>query len=134
MRVNSYTITDTGMYFIIEGNPRKNRRHGVSATGQRYNTKEHKALIASLARAHRESGAPTMAHGTLEVTIVTYWPKFKRCLPGALVPLGDVDAPISGILDAMEKAGVIDNDARVVRLAAEKHHGAANTHVVVRRR
>jgi len=46
----------------------------------------------------------------VEVRIDAFWPS----------PKGDIDAPIKGILDALEKSGVIRNDDQVTRLYVSK--------------
>lgn len=38
--------------------------------------------------------------------------------------MGDVDAPVSCILDALQEAQILDDDARVMQLSASKSQGS----------
>ena len=104
----------------IEGPvPRKNRRHG-HARGGFYNDKAMVALIKAI-KVAIPPGTATIAAGAWEASFAVYWPRMGR-QPGREFPLGDVDAPISSVLDAIQKAGLLDDDTRIVSLAAVKFH------------
>jgi Holliday junction resolvase RusA-like endonuclease len=60
--------------------------------------------------------------GPLSVLIVEEWPRLHRQGPAYGLPLGDLDAPLKGILDALEAAGVVGDDAQVVELRVSKRH------------
>lgn len=51
---------------------------------------------------------------SVRVAIEEWWPG----------PQGDVDAPIKGVLDALQKSGIITNDSQVVELCVNKHMNA----------
>jgi len=63
-------------------------------------------------------GEKYITRGAWKVTIAAYWPR-QRHLDLDLA-MGDCDAPIKAILDALEFAGVIDDDARIVEIEARK--------------
>ncbi len=60
--------------------------------------------------------------GWVRVEIVEYWPEDK----------GDVDAPIKGVLDALQAARVIEDDKRVQKVTAEKFWDPDNPRIVVK--
>ncbi len=60
--------------------------------------------------------------GWVDVEIVEYWPDDK----------GDVDAPIKGVLDALQAARVIEDDKRVRRVAATKFWDPDNPRLEVK--
>jgi Holliday junction resolvase RusA-like endonuclease len=62
--------------------------------------------------------------------ITARWPR-QRHLVDTAVALGDVDAPVSSIQDALQRAGVLDDDIRLVELHATKTHDAARPGVVI---
>ena len=104
--------------------PRKNRRHVHVGRGRRANSPEFTALVRAMGVAW--GGEPKIEAGIWEASIVSRWPR-KRNLSGVdgrVVALGDVDAPVSFVLDALQAAGVIDDDARIVTLAARKEWSA----------
>jgi Holliday junction resolvase RusA-like endonuclease len=76
----------------------------------------------NVARIRDQAGyaaAQRLAH--VGVTITAYWPRRRHLADGSgLIALGDVDAPAKAVLDALERAGVVDDDARVMELVARK--------------
>jgi Holliday junction resolvase RusA-like endonuclease len=58
---------------------------------------------------------------TFEVEIRAYWPRQSHLEGCEALALGDVDAPVKSTIDALERAGVFDNDGRVVSVTASKH-------------
>lgn len=104
----------------IEGPfPTKNKRHGHGRGGF-YNDKAMVTLVKAIKAAIPPGTAPISA-GAWGARFVVYWPRIGR-QPGREFPLGDVDAPISSVLDAIQKAGLLDDDTRIVSLAADKFH------------
>jgi Holliday junction resolvase RusA-like endonuclease len=70
--------------------------------------------------------------GQVTVEIDSYWPR-RRALPRSVdLALGDVDAPLKLTLDALEKAGVLDDDARVVEVRARKFIDKLNPRIEMR--
>jgi len=99
--------------------PRKNRRHAHGGRGGPHNSDEYLAWCDSLAAALAASSAPSMREGRWHLHVRALWPR-RRDLGDVVVPFGDVDAPISAVLDGLQKCGAIDDDVRVVRLTADK--------------
>ena len=100
--------------------PRKNRRH-IIARGRMINSKEFKLFTQEVGEARHAAGHPNIHSGTWSLRVHACWPRTRHL--DIDIPLGDVDAPISWILDAMQAAGVLDDDARVMSLAASKSQG-----------
>lgn len=55
---------------------------------------------------------PKATDGTWRLRVVTVWPKLRHVGPD--VPGGDSDASLSAIKDALQTAGFIDDDVRIV--------------------
>lgn len=115
----SYTIE-------VEGNPpRKNRRHLVVGGG-RYarlvNSPEFRAFALAIEVQWSKAQHPKRIFwGLWKVEIHSIWPRTRHL--DQAVALGDIDAPISCVLDGLQEAGVLDDDARVVKLEATKAQG-----------
>lgn len=113
--MSSYTVT-------IQGTPpRKNRRH-VIVRNRLINSKEFKAFTQELKEAWQAAGHPSIASGAWSLTIHSTWPRTRHL--DQPVPLGDVDAPISWVMDALQAANILDDDARVMSLKASKSQGS----------
>jgi Holliday junction resolvase RusA-like endonuclease len=124
----------TGVRLTLEGAPaRKNDKHRVWAernpdpdkrrTMGRALTPAYEAFRDSvralwLTERHR-SGAKPIERGEVAVTITAYWPTLRHL--DVDVPWGDIDAPAEVVLDALQYAGVYDDDVRVVRLVCDKY-------------
>lgn len=106
--------------------PRKNTRHRLIAprkgAPRRINGEGYKAFVTELAR---EWGTNGRVRGRVIIAIVAYWPR-QRHIDGGPFPFGDIDAPISCVLDGLQAIGAIDDDVRVTRLAAEKEYDPDN--------
>ena len=63
------------------------------------------------------------------------WPRARHHADGTDTANGDADAPISMVQDALQKAGVIDDDMRIVSTAglASYSKGERRTVAVLRR-
>ena len=121
-------VTANRVTIVIEGPvPRKNRRH--DGRGGFYNDKAMVALIKAI-KAAIPPGTAMIASGAWEAQFAVYWPRMGR-RPGREFPLGDVDAPISSVLDAIQKAGLLDDDTRIVSLAAVKFHQPSHPGVLL---
>jgi len=134
--VSSYLIS-----FTVTGTVRKNARTRFSAKGGKvraHNSKEHDALVLAICRTW--SCAP-ITSGQWHATIDSYWSKRRYLGTAHDLPLGDVDAPISCILDALAPSkstrqrllvnGIFDDDARVISVAARKFVDKDNPRVEV---
>lgn len=103
--------------------PRKNRRHKVVRVGRRpglANGDDFIALVAVLRRAW--GSRATITEGRWRVTLTARWSRKRTLDDGLVVPWADVDAPISSTHDALERAGVFDNDMRIDVLVARREH------------
>ena len=74
------------------------------------------------------------ADGMLEVKVLAFWPKSHRTGPAAGAPLGDVDAVAKACMDALGHAGILDDDAQVMRLICVKSHDKAAPRIEIRLR
>lgn len=100
--------------------PRKNRRHAHGGhSGPVRNSPEYLAWCEQLGAAWAAASNPALASGTWRLRVTAVWPR-KRDLGGVVVAFGDVDAPISAVLDALQRCGAIDDDVRVIELRADK--------------
>ena len=134
--------------FTIPGNPGDGavnavwRSRVVPARGKKpatvstYKSDKGKAFAAL---AHRRCVAAFAAkygtHGDvpaeISVVIRCHWPR-KRHLDGTTtLPFGDVDACIKAVLDSLEDAGLVDDDARVRRVSCEKYLDKDNPRIEV---
>ena len=118
--------------FTIAGVPSKNKRTRVGK-GRVFNSHAHELLVRDLDRAW---GAAAIFSGQWAVLINSFMPRLRRLGTAHDLPFGDVDAPISGILDAIAPGqsvrkrlrvnGILDDDARVIAVQAQKFYDRAN--------
>lgn len=99
--------------------PRKNRRHAHGGRGRVRNSEEYLAWCELLARAWESSSSPALTAGRWRLNVFALWPR-RRDLGDVVVPFGDIDAPISAVLDGLQRCGAIDDDVRVAALTADK--------------
>ena len=69
--------------------------------------------------------------GPVSVTIAIYFRKLTRTGPADGLPWGDVDAPIKGILDALQHSGVLADDGQVIEVYAIKRRDKERPRVEV---
>lgn len=60
--------------------------------------------------------------GPLVLDVKVHWKREHQEGPAQGLPMGDVDAPLKGILDALEDAGAYAEDAQVVSVCVSKAH------------
>jgi hypothetical protein len=62
------------------------------------------------------------AEGSWRAEILSVWPRKRDVINGQKIdfvcPMGDVDAPIAQVFDALQHAGILDDDARVCEVQA----------------
>lgn len=75
-------------------------------------SKEYKDFVSLMAEEVRRLGLPKIAKGTWALTVWTTWPR-QRHLDIEL-PMGDSDASLSAVKDALQEAQLIDEDMRVL--------------------
>lgn len=66
----------------------------------------------------------------ISIQLMCYWPTVYRTGERAGIPRGDIDAPVKGTLDALEKAGVFLDDAQVSGLMVLKFHDPVQPRVL----
>lgn len=82
--------------------------------------KAAKVAVVRAVFADPEAASAVQEAPLLIVEIDCYWP-MKRHLNGAVdLANGDVDAPLKLTIDSLEKANIIDDDARVIEVRARK--------------
>jgi Holliday junction resolvase RusA-like endonuclease len=114
---------------VVAGNPPlKNWKHRLVVQGgkpRRYNSPQYSAFVRAVRSAALQARAPRIDSGLWGITIVAWWGR-KRHLDGVqselTVGFGDIDAPIESVLDALQRAGVLDNDARVIELISRNEY------------
>lgn len=116
---------------VVGPPPAKNRRYRVVSKPRprMIHSKEFKDFVERLRAAWASTGHPTITSGCWRILIHSIW-SMQRHLD-IDVALGDVDAPISGVLDALQEIGALDNDARVVECAATKGHDPGRPRVLI---
>lgn len=127
-------MTTTTASFRVEVRgavPRKNRRHLAVAKphARLINTPEFTDFVKRLDAAWRAAGHPVIRSGRWRILVESFWSRQRHL--DVDVADGDVDAPVSAVLDAMQEAGVLDNDARVEELGAVKRWANGEPRVVL---
>lgn len=103
---------------LVLGNPpRKNRRHAHG--GHVRNSDDYLAWCELLGAAWSSASNPALTTGTWRLRVTAIWPR-RRTIGGTVVPFADVDAPVSAVLDALQRCGALDDDVRVIELFADK--------------
>ena len=133
------------MLIIIPGNPsgatiNKARRAGVVKYGKNkgkpmtYSTDDAKTwrgkatTVVRAAWSRRPAGTE-MPH---EVEITTYWSRMRHEGPAAGLPTGDVDATCKAVLDVLESAGVVPDDAVLRRVVLVNAYDKKRPRIEVR--
>ena len=69
--------------------------------------------------------------GPLRATITAYWPRQAKTGAAKGLAFGDVDAVAKAALDALEAAGVVEDDAQIVEVHLSKSYSAAEPRIEV---
>lgn len=113
---------------VPPGTGRQNARY---AGGMRL-SKGYKSFLDSVKAAVIFSEIPRpLPTSCVGVSVIAYWPRQHRKPPLVGVPFGDIDAPLKGLLDGLEKAGVYTDDSCVIALTVHKQHDAKNPRIEV---
>ena len=133
-----------GIVLVIPGNPsgaRINaarratiiRRKGKAIPGTRPDDGAKAwrslAVLELRTRWSRLARGPLVGPVTLEVH--THWPRCRRSGPASGLPMGDVDATAKAVLDALQHAGVLADDAQVKRLVLVNRYDAKRPRIEV---
>ena len=111
---------------VWEGSPfevASNRRLVAVRAGRRAKQVQrstYKKASASMAEAFAAGWDAEPLSGPVVVEVRSYWQRRHRQGAAAGLAMGDVDAPAKSVLDALQAAGVLDDDASVRRLICEK--------------
>ena len=103
----------------------KNEAHIAGREGQRHTstaTKRYRKSVADGVAAANIPDACKATSGAWKIEILGVWPRKRGSLVGwdqpDPCPLGDADAVIPQALDALQHAGLLDDDARIVEVKA----------------
>jgi Holliday junction resolvase RusA-like endonuclease len=97
---------------------------GKNPTARKYVNAEWKRAVASLVADIALAWSPRKPlDGPVRVEVLTRWPRLRRSGPDAGLAFGDVDATSKAVLDAIAKAGVVEDDGQVVECVLRKTHG-----------
>ncbi len=113
--------------------PRKNRRHGLTVRNGKpraFTSSAYAKWIRLLQTA--AAGWPRIASGAWLCRIEIFHANLRHL--DVKLPLVDVDAPISCVLDGMQKAGLLDDDVRIAGVYAVKHYDKAKPRLVLEMR
>ncbi len=112
------TLRDDGALVLdIDDVLTKNDRYRLVKMGRRMGQAESvlaKAYKAAVHLATTKSGMPTIAWGLWRLDIVSWWPTQRHHADGTHTANGDADAPVAMVKDALQHAGIIDDDMRIV--------------------
>jgi hypothetical protein len=113
----------------------KNESHVAGRNGERHTstaTKNYREAVRIGAEAigcktRGDASLPpfrvAVMSGSWRAEILSVWPRKRDVINGQKIdficPMGDVDAPIAQVFDALQHAGILDDDARV----CEGHEG-----------
>jgi len=104
----------------VDATTRKNERY-QAVRGRPFPriilTKAYRDFVTLIAEEARRQGAPQIRSGRWRLTVYTTWPRLRHLDASegdsGDFPMGDSDASISGVKDALQEAGVLDDDMRV---------------------
>lgn len=121
------TVRDSEIVVVVPDVLGKNASHWVppSKGGRRIISKQTVAYRDSVAEGMREvvwgandGKVSAQAHqGAWRLEVIGVWPTQNHDV-GFVAPRGDADAAIPQALDALQHAGILDDDARVVEVRA----------------
>jgi len=75
---------------------------------------------------------PAIQSGAWSLEVLSVWPTERHHKCGLNTANGDADAPVSMVQDAMQHAGIIDNDMRIVSLTARSMYEKGQRRTVAR--
>lgn len=141
--------TDGVLVVCVDDVLTKNERHrliviNTGGRGKRGGTKESDLAVAfkEAIRSAAEAagfilGQRTIAAGVWSLEVLSIWPDKRNSLPatGFTVANGDSDSSLPMVRDAMQHAGLIDDDMRIIANVARSHYekGQRRTIAILRR-
>lgn len=124
------------LHLVIPGPPiRKNERYEIvrpfTKGGHRgpatmRDSARFEEFCLLVEQAWRAKGMPKF-YGLLYVSIDSFWPRRSSYGTG----FGDIDAPISATLDALQLCRAIENDVQVTKLVATKQYDKNNPRIEI---
>lgn len=134
----------THIDLVIPGEPpRKNDRYKIvvitTKTGKKRgalkNSDSFKLFVMVLMSTWRTRGLPKIQSGAWRLTVAAFWSRLAHERKGKKLDrsfaIGDVDAPTSWVLDALEECGALDDDVRVVEETSFKAYDKHNPRTVI---
>jgi Holliday junction resolvase RusA-like endonuclease len=125
------------LFLVIHGTPiRKNERYqivrpftkgGGRGPATMRDSARFEEFCLLVEQAWRAQGMPRFREGLLHIEIASYWPRRSTFGTG----FGDIDAPISATLDALQLCKAIENDVQIVKLNATKGYDKVNPRVEI---
>lgn len=105
----------------VDATTRKNERY-QAVRGRPFPriilTKAYRDFVTLIVEEARRQGAPQIRSGRWRLSVYTTWPRLRHLDESGGTsrdfPMGDSDASLSGAKDALQEAGVLDDDFRVV--------------------
>lgn len=116
----------TRVVISVEATCRKNARHqpvvvrgfGGKPRAAVILTAEYRAFVSLIAEEARRLGVPQITSGRWHLSVYTTWPRLRHLDEteddSGDFPMGDSDASLSGAKDALQEAGVMGDDMRIV--------------------
>lgn len=113
------------LVLLVDDVVTKNERHRVIRHGRASSLAESRVAVAFKAAVARAAeGGPVVESGLWHLEVLAVWPTQRHLPSGEHTANGDSDASLSMVKDALQAAGVLDDDVRVVsdgtRAAYEK--------------
>jgi Holliday junction resolvase RusA-like endonuclease len=114
--------TPRRLVLVLDEFVRKNERHAVvgKLRPRLITTSKYKKWCSKVAEQVKKQGWPVLDKGRWRLTVHTVWPTLRHL--DSPVPHGDSDASLSAIKDALERCGVLDNDARIIEDRTANHY------------
>jgi Holliday junction resolvase RusA-like endonuclease len=116
---SALSVEPTRLLFSVEDFVPKNRRHtavvqrfGKRAVPRIVTTGVYKRWIKVVAAEVQRLNLGKISRGRWKLTAWTTWPTLRHL--DEVVPMGDSDASISPAKDALQEAGLLDDDMRIV--------------------
>ena len=129
----------TELHLLIPTTTRKNTSHRAVPTKKANGDASARLLLSTDSREFRkyvdalceEQGLPKrISYGAWGIEIIAYWPKLRHLDQD--FPHGDVDAPITPVMDALHKgAHLFDDDVRLGPLAADHEYDPEDPRIEV---
>lgn len=112
------TLADGGVRLDVNDVLTKNERYAPIRFGKRIAQRETAAAHA-YKEAVKDAARHCLAHvqggrGLWRLDIVSVWPTQRHHADGTHTANGDADAPVAMVKDALQYAGIIDDDMRIV--------------------